>query len=100
MAAALATAWLAIGTADAGLVHRWSFSESGGAGTVLVDSVGGANATITDGGANDGTVAGGQVTLAGGAKGSSDYVSLPASLLSGLSSVTIETWATQHSVQN
>jgi hypothetical protein len=81
-------------------IHRWSFSETGGAGTTLVDSIGGADGTIVDVGTNDGTVGGGQVTLAGGAKDGSDYVSLPAGLVSGLSDATIETWATQHTVQN
>ena len=37
------------------LVHRYSFSESGGSGTTLADSVGGADAVIVDGGANDAT---------------------------------------------
>jgi len=87
-------------TAEGGLAHRWSFSESGGAGTTLVDSVGTADATIVDVGGNDGTVGGGQVTLVGGTKGSSDYVDVPDGLISGLADVTIETWATQHSVQN
>ena len=49
----------ALGTADGGTtvgpidpggqplpIHRWSFGEAGGAGTVLVDSIGGADGTI------------------------------------------------------
>lgn len=86
--------------ADAALQHRYSFSESGGSGTVLVDSVGAAHGTIAEGGANNATVGGGQVTLTGGAKGSSDYVSLPSGLISGFADATIEVWATQHSIQN
>ena len=58
--------------AGAAVAHRWSFSETGGSGTALVDTVGGKNATIVEQGPNNGTVGGGQVTLAGGAKGSSD----------------------------
>ena len=96
----LGVAALAPTPASAGLVNRWSFSESGGAGTSLIDSQGGAHGTIVDVGGNDGTVGGGQVTLAGGAQGSSDYVDLPDGLISGYADVTIETWATQHSVQN
>jgi hypothetical protein len=84
----------------AGPIHRWSFEETGGAGTSLIDSIGGAHGTIIDDGPNDATVGFGQVTLAGGAKADSDYVALPAGLISGLNDVTIETWATQHTVQN
>ncbi|HOD80670.1 MAG: PEP-CTERM motif protein [Planctomycetes bacterium ADurb.Bin126] len=90
----------AAAAAPAGLINRWSFSETGGAGTILVDSAGGANATIIDVGASDATVGGGQVTLTGGAKTSSDYVALPANLLNIYGSATVETWATQISVQN
>lgn len=82
------------------LIHRWSFNENGGAGTELVDSVGGENGTIVDNGDNDGSVSGGQVTLEGGDKGASDYVELPGFLVSQHEDVTIETWATNHSVQN
>jgi hypothetical protein len=82
------------------LIHRWSFDETGEAGTALIDSVGGAHGTIVDNGANDGTVADGQVTLTGGAKDVSDYVEFPSGLLEGLTSVTLELWATEHSVQN
>ncbi|MCX5675762.1 MAG: LamG domain-containing protein, partial [Planctomycetota bacterium] len=84
-------------------INRWSFSEVGGAGTTLVDSVGGKNGTIVEGGANNadvGTTRPGQVYLTGGAKASSDYVRLPAGLVSGLTDMTIETWATQETVQN
>ncbi len=81
-------------------INRWSFGETGGAGTTLVDSIGGADGTIVDLGASDGNVGSGQVTLAGGAKGSSDYVDLPDDILAGLGDASIETWATQHTVQN
>ncbi|MED5471141.1 MAG: LamG domain-containing protein, partial [Verrucomicrobiota bacterium] len=82
------------------LVHQWRFDEEGGAGTTLVDSVGSADGTIVDVGGNDGVVADGKVTLAGGGKGDSDYVRLPAGLISGLASATLETWSTQHSAKN
>ncbi len=82
------------------LIHRWSFEETGGSGTVLVDSVGGADGMIIEQGINDGMVADGSVTLAGGGKGESDYVLLPGPLLSPLADATVETWSTQHSTQN
>jgi len=81
-------------------VNRYSFSETGGAGTTLVDSVSGRNASIVDGGASDGTVGNGQVTLAGGAKASADYVQFPNGMLNPYADATIEIWATPHSVQN
>ncbi|MBE3100149.1 MAG: LamG domain-containing protein, partial [Planctomycetes bacterium] len=86
-----------------GLANRWSFSETGGAGTTLVDSVGGKDGTIVDLGANNadvGITRPGQVYLTGGAVGSSDYVSLGGGLISGLTDMTIETWATQENIQN
>ncbi len=86
-------------SARAALVHRWSFNESGGAGTVLIDSVGGANGTIVDAGPNNAAVGSGLVTLAGGTKGTADYVALPSGLVSGLTNATIEVWATQLGVQ-
>ncbi|MCX5676388.1 MAG: hypothetical protein NTX87_15410, partial [Planctomycetota bacterium] len=83
--------------------NRWSFSEVGGAGTTLVDSVGGKNGTIAELGANNADVGQtypGQAYMTGGARASSDYVSLPAGLVSALTDATLEFWATQHSVQN
>lgn len=104
IAATLAVATLAVAqAASADLVNRWSFSETGGAGTVLVDSVGGQNATITDVGANNGDVGtsnAGQVTLTGGAKADSDFVSLPNNILNIHTDATIELWATNITVQN
>ena len=82
------------------LIHRWSFGETGGAGTQLTDSIGTAHGAIINQGASNGTVGGGQVTLAGGGKDATDYVEFPSDLLEGLASVSIETWATEHSVQN
>ncbi len=86
------------------LIHRWSFSETGGAGTILNDSVGTAHAMIIDVGANNadvGTSYAGQVHMAGGAQASSDYVKIPGiAFTSVLGDATIELWATQRSVQN
>jgi len=79
----------------ADLAHRWSFNGN------LVDSVGGQDAVIVNDGANDAILSNTEVTLAGGAKGSSDYIDLPDGIISGLGdSVTVEIWATQISVQN
>ncbi|MAB59701.1 MAG: hypothetical protein CMO46_04050 [Verrucomicrobiales bacterium] len=82
------------------LIHRWSFDETGGDGTVLIDSISGSNGILEDGGQNQGTVGDGRVTLPGGGRADTDYVRLPANLLSPLESTTIETWSTQHSTQN
>jgi len=48
------------------LIHRWTFDENGGSGTILIDSVGGAHGVIEESGTNDGSVADGRVTLTGG----------------------------------
>ncbi|MBK8250050.1 MAG: Ig-like domain-containing protein [Gemmatimonadetes bacterium] len=79
----------------AGLAHRWTFAQSGGAGTALLDDVGGAHATIVEVGASDAVAQGGGVTMAGGARNASDYVALPGGLLSRHSSATIEIWGRQ-----
>lgn len=67
------------------LVHRYSFSET--SGTTVADSVGGPawNGTLPSGG----TLGGGQVQLR--ASGS-QYVRLPAGILSNYTTVTIEAW--------
>jgi len=82
------------------LIHRWAFDENGGSGTILIDSVGGAHGVIEESGTNDGSVADGRVTLTGGGKADTDFVRLPANLMSPLQSATIETWSTQYSSQN
>ena len=77
------------------LAHRWSFNGD------LRDSIGGQDAVIVDLGANDAILSDAEVTLTGGAKGTSDYVDLPDGIVSGLGDfVTFEAWATQISVQN
>lgn len=73
------------------LVHRYSFSES--SGTNAADSIGGAawNGTLP----NSGTWLGGQLALVANAtKSLSQYLQLPAGILSNYTQVTIESWAT------
>ena len=82
------------------LIHRWAFDENGESGTILIDSVGGAHGVIEESGTNDGSVADGRVTLTGGGKSDTDFVRLPANLVSPLQSATIETWSTHYSAQN
>ena len=77
------------------LAHRWSFNGT------LNDSVGTSNASIVDVGANNTTLSATQITLAGGSRSASDYVSLGSNLLPNDSNpITIEMWATQKSAQN
>jgi hypothetical protein len=72
-------------TNTASLVHRYSFSESGGSTTA--DSVGG---VPWDGALSGGaTLSGGQLAL----DGVSGYVSLPAGVVSNMDAITIEAWA-------
>jgi hypothetical protein len=65
------------------LVHRYDFS---GDGTVVHDSVGGADGAIV----NAALTGDGEVLLAGGS--SEQYVDLPNGLISGLTSASVETW--------
>ena len=69
------------------LVHRYSFNETSGA--TVADSVGGPawNGTLPNGG----TFGGGQLSLAAA---NSQYVQLPAGILSNYTMVTLEAWAT------
>ncbi len=77
------------------LLHRWSFSGN------LNDSVGGANASVVDVGGNNTSLNGNSITLTGGVRSSSDYVSLGSNLLpKDNSPVTIELWATQVSAKS
>ena len=64
------------------LRHRYSFD---GSGTQAMDSVGTAHGTITGG-----MQASGRVTLSG----TDQYVTLPNTILNGLSAVTLEVWVT------
>ncbi len=81
-------AWLPVNGAPLpSLVHRYSFSETGG--TNVSDSIGGAawNGTLPNGG----TFSAGQLTLN---SASSQYIQLPAGILSNDTAVTIEAWVT------
>ncbi len=87
---------LKLGTNPISVAHRWSFNGS------LNDSAGGSPATIVDVGANNVSLTStpGQATLTGGARGSSDYISLGSNLLPKSNSpVTIELWATPKVLQ-
>jgi autotransporter-associated beta strand protein len=78
--------------------HRWSFTGN------LNDSVGTSNATIENGTTSNTNVVTQNptsVTLAGGVKADSQWVKLGSQLLPARNTpVTIETWATVHSIQN
>jgi uncharacterized repeat protein (TIGR03806 family) len=96
----LVWAWLSAGLmAQGGLVHRWSFSEA--SGTNLTDSVGTANGFIAVVGAGADYVRGsGYVRLAGGTWAQADFMQMPPNLVSSLTNVTVEVWATPRTAQN
>ena len=78
----------------AGLAHRWSFNNS------LADSAGNSPASIVDVGANNVTQSATSVTLAGGTRTTSDYISLGQNLFPNTTApVTLEIWATQNAAQ-
>jgi len=74
-------------------LHRYSFSEKGGAN--VTDSIGGVawNGTLPNGG----TLTNGQLTLN---SSSSQYADLPAGIVSTLSNFTISVWVKLNSVVN
>jgi hypothetical protein len=87
--------------AQVGLIHRWSFNDSTD-GVTLPDSVGGEDATLVNN-TGQATIADGQVTLgndgsqvSGDANGmtAGDYIDLPNGLISPLTQMTVEVWAT------
>src|SRR5438045_1697582 len=69
------------------LIHRYSFTSDAS------DSVGGANGTAAGGATFNGS---GSVVL----DGVSGHVSLPAGIVSNLTAVTIETWASFGTIAN
>lgn len=81
------TITVAVPPSTSTLVHRYSFSET--SGTAAADSVGG---SVWDGTLpNGGTFGGGQLALA---SSGSQYVNLPAGILSNYTNVTIDGWVT------
>jgi concanavalin A-like lectin/glucanase superfamily protein/Ig-like domain-containing protein len=75
-----------------GLVHRWSFTEDG------ADSVGGADAVVVNNTGNaaivDGAAVMGNVGTESSNDNNGDYVDLPNGLISKLSQMTVQCWAT------
>lgn len=69
-------------------IHQWSFE---GTGITLEDSVGGADGQLLGAG---GLQSGGTLTLPGGTSDSAAYGDLPNGLISVLTDVTFEGWAT------
>jgi acetylxylan esterase len=89
----LQTATATLPGAYGSLVHRYSFSETGG--TTFADSVGGPvwNGTLPGGG----VLADGHLTLSAG---SQQYASLPAGIVNSLSNFTIMAWVNLNSSSN
>lgn len=83
-----------------GPIHRYSFSNPAAAdagGATLIDSVGAANGVVL----GDGTsFTGTGLRLPGGSGDTAGYGDLPNGLISKLTDVTIETWATIEGVQS
>src|SRR5437870_3547215 len=83
---------------QASVVHRWSFSEA--SGTNVADAIGTANGYVVVIGTNaDYVRTSGMVRLAGGTRAQADYVQLPPGLVSHLTNVTVELWATPRAGQ-
>lgn len=89
---------LGIAATNAGIAHRWSFSEANG--TNLIDSVGAANGWVVVNGATDYSRGTGLVRLVGGASASADFMQMPSNMVHSLTNVSIEIWATPRAVQN
>ncbi len=87
---------LAAASSQAGIIHRWSFTETSGP---ILDSVGGASGTVVALGGNS-LRTNGFIRLAGGARTTSDYVQFPSGLVHNLTNVTVEVWATVNAAQN
>jgi hypothetical protein len=82
-----------LSSTEGSLVHRYSFSETGGAS--VADSVGGPvwNGTLPNGG----TLAGGQLTLS---NASAQYAQLPGGIVGTLSNFSIVAWVRLNSTAN
>lgn len=103
---AITLAILLAGPAQAALVNHWSFNNAAGGaptGTALTDSVSGSVALVRGNGA---TFSGTSLTLPGTTTGNqanatiSAYVDLPNGIISGLTNLTVEIWATPLSSKN
>jgi uncharacterized repeat protein (TIGR03806 family) len=95
-----------VNPAGAALINRWSFNNAAGAaptGTVVTDSVSGANGVIVGNGA---TFTGPRLTLPGTTTGAqpptaiAGYADLPNGLISSKANLTVEAWATIISTRN
>ena len=82
----------------AALVHRWNFNE--GSGTNVFDSIGSAHGWIVVSNTVDYSRTPTNVHLGGGTWSTADFMQLPSGLVSSLTNVTIEVWATPRAVQN
>jgi len=83
-----------------GPIHRYSFNNTAGAagdGTVVIDSVGGADGVVRGVGA---TATGSQIDLPGGSPDTQAYIDLPNGLISAHTAITLELWATVDTNQN
>lgn len=78
-------------SAQGSLVNRYSFNET--SGTTASDSVGGLDGILFNNASFNGS---GQVLLTG--NGGSDYVQLPAGLITTLTNVSFEVWYTQTNI--
>ena len=86
-------------SSKAAITHRWSFSEA--SGTNVLDSIGSANGWVVVIGTNtDYSRISGQVRMSGGSRSQTDYVQFPSGLVSSLTNVTIEIWATPRAGQS
>ena len=93
------------------MMNRWSFNNAAGVaatGTVIVDSISGASATVRCGTAAGlrGTFTGSALTLPGATNGNqtptnvSAYVDLPNGIVSSKTDLSVEVWATPVSVKS
>ena len=80
----------------AGIIHRWSFTNTTGA---ISNSVGTVNGSVVALGGNS-LRTNGFIRLGGGARNTTDYVQFPSGLVHSLTNLTMEVWATPNSAQN
>ena len=84
-------------------VHRYSFDGTGGDGTPITDSTGGADGVLrgdTGGSIETALTGTGQANLRGGSSADSGYIDLPNGIVSALTEATFEAWATWESNGN